>query len=156
MEAGIECLAYVVRWQKRKQLTAEKNDQDQEGESDTDVSLHLRPPFRDTEKCQPRQCDRDTEGALARLKEDIMTVYASCLNKTNTTREEQRALKELRNNNSIIVKPSDKCKGFMVLDRDTCIFKTRNILDVADAYEKLERSNKACQEGDDKSVADDC
>ena len=119
MEAGIECLAYVVRWQKRKQLMAEKNDRDKEGESDTDVSLHLRPPFRDIEKRQPRQCDRDTEGALARLKEDIKVIYASCLNKTtkpNTTREERRALKELRNNNSIIVKLSDKCKGFMVLD----------------------------------------
>ena len=47
-------------------------------------------------------------------------------------------MNELKNT-SIIVKPSDKCKGFVVMDRDTYISKARDILDMPDAYEKLKR-----------------
>jgi hypothetical protein len=38
-----------------------------------------------------------------------------------------------------MIKPSDKCKGFVVMDRDTYISKAKDILDVPEAYEKLKR-----------------
>ena len=86
--------------------------------------------------------DVETERTLARLKEDIMTVfndYAGKKMKTNTTPDERRALKELKTNNSLIVKPSDKCKGFVIMDRGMYVDKARSILDDPEAYEKLKR-----------------
>ena len=70
-----------------------------------------------------------------------MTIYTNCSRKRikpNTT-VERRALKELRSNHSIIIKPSDKCKGFVVLDRESYIEKAKAILDDPDGYEKLNK-----------------
>ena len=65
----------------------------------------------DIKKRQPRRSDDDTEEALARLKEDILTIYTSYIGKEtkqNTTVEERWALKELKTNSNIIVKLLDK------------------------------------------------
>lgn len=71
--------------------------------------------------------DTDTEETLARLKEDIMTIYATGARrrlKPNTTVEERQALKELKENFNIM-KPSDKCKGFVILDREINVGKAK-------------------------------
>ena len=48
-------------------------------------------------------------------------------------------MKELRSNHSLIIKPSDKCKGFVILDRETYIKKAKAILEDPDGYEKLNK-----------------
>lgn len=147
VELGVERLAYTIRCRK---LRASEPNQDTctlESDSETldsadETTLRLRPPFKDLDKRQPDLSDGDTEGTLARLKEDIMSIYVSACKKRvkpNTTIEERRALKELRSNPRIIVKPSDKCKGFVVLDRESYIEKARAILDDPEGYEKLRR-----------------
>ena len=71
-----------------------------------------------------------------------MTIYVIGSRRTvkcNTTVAERQALEELKGNFNIIVKPSDKCKGFVVLDREAYVDKAKAILDRQDSYEKLRR-----------------
>ena len=53
-----------------------------------------------------------------------MTIYATGSRRTvkhNTTVAERQALKELKGNFTIILKSSDKCKGFVVLYREAYV-----------------------------------
>ena len=72
-----------------------------------------------------------------------MTIYTKSSRKRvkhNTTARRQ-ALK-LRSNHNILIKPSDKCKGFVVLDGEMYIEKTKAILEDPDADEKLKDPTK--------------
>ena len=79
---------------------------------------------------------------LARLKEDILTFYTNYVGKKtkeNTTVKERQTPKELKANPSIIVKPSDKCKGFVIMDGEVYADKDETVLNDPDGYEKLKR-----------------
>ena len=49
--------------------------------------------------------------------------------KTNLTTIEEEAVSQLSNDDSIVVKPSDKCKGLVVINKDDYVTKARDILD---------------------------
>ena len=145
VELGIERLAYGIRCAKHKaneMPAAAPAKESLNPDTDDHPDLRLVPPFNDLSKRQPNVSDEETERTLARLKKDIMTVFnnhAGKKMKPNTTAGERRALKELKTNTDLIVKPSDKCKGFVIMDRRTYVDKARLILDDPEAYEKLKR-----------------
>ena len=58
------------------------------------------------------------EHEIRKLKHKLMTAYKTHKTKTsNHTREEKQALETARLDNSIIFKPSDKCKGLVVMPK---------------------------------------
>ena len=71
----------------------------------------------------------DTEGKLQKLKQKIINLYKHHRATTpNHTAEEAHLVKEIRDDESRIVKRSDKCKGFVVMERDTYVEKAQNIV----------------------------
>ena len=74
--------------------------------------------FPDTNKRQPPPSDRDTEDRLAQLKSSVVKIYKGHKSDSkNVSKEQQNALKGLRDNVNLIVKPSDKCEGFVILNK---------------------------------------
>ena len=140
--AGIERLAYRIRCMKHRANESAFDSESRDQDSNNHSGLRLMPLFNDLDKWQPHLSDEETERTLARLKEDIMTVFSTYTGKKmrmNITAEERWALKELKTNTTLIVKPSDKCKRFVIMDREMYVDKVRSILDDPDVYEKLRR-----------------
>ena len=83
---------------------------------------------------------RDTEEQLFDLKGSIMKVYKGHKNVTsNTSKQKKDALKLLRDNEDIIVKPSDKCKGFVIMDKKDYVDRAKAILTDPENYESVEK-----------------
>ena len=96
--------------------------------------------FPDTNKRQPPPSTRQDEEKLSQLKSSIIKIYKNEKNvASNTSKEEKDALKALRDNDDIIVKPSDKCKGFVIMDKQDYIDKAHTILTDQENYERLEK-----------------
>ena len=71
-----------------------------------------------------------------------MTIYTSYIGKEtkqNTTVEERQVLKEPKTNSNTIVKPLDKCKSIVIMDREVYTDKAQMVLNDPDAYDKLKR-----------------
>ena len=94
--------------------------------------------------------DAPTERSLRLLKNKIM----ACLknhktNNTNHSGEDRQALDELRSKSDIIVKPSDKCKGFVIMSKDTYVEKADTI---TSQYEQVPRNPTPRLEATTKKV----
>ena len=75
----------------------------------------FRPNFPDAAKEQSPPSTAETEEKLKTLKKQILNTYKNHRQTTsNTTEEERMSLKELKMNESVIIKPSDKCKGLVI------------------------------------------
>ena len=85
---------------------------------------------------QPDRVDPGTENKMHRLKENILRAY-SCyrVRKPNTTTEEKRALKTLREKD-LVIKRSDKSKSLVVMSREAYKEKCMEILTVKNNYEE--------------------
>ena len=70
----------------------------------------------------------------------------------NTTEEERKGLKELKMNENLIVKSSDKCKGLVILDKVSYVNKVHNILDDETNYQKLPSNPTAKVEAKTKQI----
>ena len=69
------------------------------------------------------------EHEIRALKRKIMTAYRTHTAKApNHTREEKLALEKARDDHSIIFKQSDKCKGLVVMPKQTYIDKAQSIV----------------------------
>ena len=98
--------------------------------------------FPDTGKTFPEPSSRDVETSLQKLKDDLLRTYKShkVANK-NVTTEQYDSVLELAKNKDVIVKQSDKCKGFVILEKETYLDKAKTILDDPQSYEKLSKKN---------------
>ena len=70
----------------------------------------------------------------------------------NTTEEERRGLNELKKNENVVVKPSDKCKGLVILDKAAYVNKVHDILDDETNYERLPSNPTAKIEAKTKQI----
>ena len=84
--------------------------------------------FPDINKRQPPLTSKDSEEQLSNLKSSIIKIYKCHQNSApNASREERDALKTLREDDSLTIKPSDKCKGFVIMDKQDYIDKAKTI-----------------------------
>ncbi|XP_065176129.1 uncharacterized protein LOC135805933 [Sycon ciliatum] len=145
-EVGVERLAFGLRWKEE----AEKN-RTQAASHQTDTGRPVRHLDNDTRlrkiattTKQAPSMDDEKENGLRRLKGNIMRLYKreADINTSNNgrqlTRREKEALSTLRRNEGIVVKPSDKSKGFVVMSRDSYVQKANVILECRDSYERCD------------------
>ena len=114
VEVGIERAMFALRWkleieQKRGNLSSHA------------ISTHqLKPHFADNDAAVPRLASAEIERAMAKLKGKVIGLYKNHrTSKSNVLSEEEEAIAKLSNNKSLIVKPSDKCKGFVIMKKET-------------------------------------
>ena len=97
--------------------------------------------FPDTGKTFPEPSTRDVESSLQKLKDDLLRTYKNHRVTTqNVTAEQRDLVRELAKNKNVIVKQSDKCKGFVILDKDVYLNKANLILYDPESYEKLPKN----------------
>ena len=97
--------------------------------------------FPDTGKNFPEPTSAKTETCLQKLKNDILRTYKNHkVTDNNTDSNERKLLKELANNDSIIIKQSDKCKGFVILDKPAYIEKVKDILNDRSNYDMIHKN----------------
>ena len=70
------------------------------------------------------------------VKEDILTGIQNS-KEANLTQSEQKALKQLMNNDSIIIRPADKGSGIVVMDTQEYIKKVEDDLQSNNTYKRL-------------------
>ena len=113
----------------------------------------FRPNFPDAGKRQPPLSTAESEEKLKTLKRQILNTYKHQRQTTsNATEEKRMGLKELKMNESVILKPRDKCKGLVILDKSSYVEKVKNILENETNYEKLPQNQTANIEAKTKQV----
>ena len=97
--------------------------------------------FPDTNKRYPPPSNNDVELKLKKLKDEVVKTYINHkVVKSNVSDNERHFLRELKKNNEVVVKQSDKGKGFVILDRNTYLEKAQDILGDPSCYEKLDKN----------------
>ena len=88
-----------------------------------------KPRFPDQPARPAPPVQMDTERSLHSLKHKILTIYRNHRrpSEPNVSREVQGQLKELKEAGDVIIKPSDKCKGFVVLNKADYVAKAETI-----------------------------
>ena len=87
------------------------------------------PRFSDTDTIMAPSADTETEQSLRSLKNKIMKCYKNhqSTNQTNYNKEDMQALNDIRADSEVIIKRSDKCKGFVLMPKETYIEKASSI-----------------------------
>ena len=118
----------------------------------------LRINFSDTPKSQPPRVDYDTEDRLSRLKQEVLETYKkrrpenAHKQTSNISSKEVTALKDLKKKEGIIIKPSDKCQRFVVLDKEEYAQKANDLLKDSDSYAVLRKDPTTKVEAEVKSA----
>lgn len=109
--------------------------------------------FPDLAKRFPPPSDVDVERNLRKLKLDVLRTYKNHkITNCNMTAKEKDFIRELGNNGHVVVKQSDKCKGLVLLDKETYKDKVDLILDDPEKYENLSKNPVARVEAKTKQV----
>ena len=133
VEVGLERGAFAVRWkeeidQKKKDLGISSAG-DLLNTTQDKPNVKLYPRFSDTDTTQAPQANPVTEHALKRFKQKVMRLYSyHQTNQRNHTKKDMSALTELQKDETVIVKRSDKCKGFVLMNKSEYIEKTEAIV----------------------------
>ena len=106
-------------------------------EVQVNVLLH-RPNFAVVPRCPPvgkyiasieQSCTQLKQGKAEELREEVKTILKKIQPpKSNITREEQKALAELRKDENRIILTVDKGLSMVVMDREDCIRKAKELL----------------------------
>ena len=95
----------------------------------------LKPRFADNDASVPRPAPLETERAMSKLKRKLLGIYRNHrASAANVRPDQEQALVKLSHKDDIVVKPSDKCKGFVIMDKGTYVDKA---LDVLADYERV-------------------
>ena len=99
----------------------------------------MTPRFSDTDTRMAPPADTKTEQALRALKSKIMKCYKNHQNtkQTNHAKEDMQALNDIRADPEVIIKRSDKCKGFVLMPKQTYITKAESI---TSKYEPVQKN----------------
>ena len=110
--------------------------------------------FPDTDKRFPPPSKLDVEQRLKILKEDIVRTYKNhySLDKSNVSEDQLKFLKMAKKDDSVVFKQSDKCKGFVVMDKDVYLKKSHDILDDRMNYEIMDKNPVPKVEAETKRV----
>ena len=142
VEMGVQRAIYGLKWsehinEKRTVTTAHNTHTDGDGQEASstlteDVPNQVplpRPHFSDSYACQPPYVKSSTLEQFRKLKYRIVSAFRSQKTKANTVdKEAERALKDLANNDTLIVKQSDKCKSLVVMSKPDYISKASDLL----------------------------
>ena len=150
-EIGVERLAFGRRWQKVVEGAEAVKERDKiDGESNKDAGrpvrcldddVRLKKISKTTKQGPPMEAIE--ENSLIRLKDNIMKLYKQAervgVQKGHgheLTRKEREDISGLLANEDIIIKPSDKSKGFVVMSQVSYVEKVNEMLENADNYER--------------------
>ena len=123
VEVGIERAMFALRW--KFEIDSRR----------TTLPLcaittrQLKPRFSDNDATVPRPAPVETERAMSTLKRKIIGLYKNHHSvKANVLPEQEEAIAKLSQDKTMIVKPSDKGKGLVVMKRETYVSKASDIL----------------------------
>ena len=123
VEVGVERAVYALRWK----LDIDKRRGNQPYPSHQ--TQQLKPRFPDNDAAVPPPASSETERTVSKLKRKLLGIYRNHRSTTlNVKPDEEKALKELSQKDDVIVKPSDKCKGFVIMDKGKYVDKALDIL----------------------------
>ena len=94
-------------------------------------------PFRKKSSFNPKH-DAAIEVYLSVIEQQIMDIKEEGQNFSNLSIDEQRALKNLQNDKSIIIKSADKGSGVVVWDKDDYLKEAEQQLSDSNTYEKID------------------
>ena len=151
-ELGVERLAFGRRWQReaerkrRADDERERNDQNEKLSEDRPVRLldeDLRLKKIATTKKQGPLMEAKEENGLRRLKENIVKLYkkdppGKHLRGRQLTKKEREDIEQLRADDNIVVKPSDKSKGFVIMSKASYVEKVNTMLANPASYERCQ------------------
>ena len=156
MEVSMERMAFETRWIEhikasrladKKKQNSEQSDRDSESKPQEanlclDKDVRLRKLLKPSK--QPPALQIEDENEIRRLK-DVVGLYQKHKekqrgdeNSLRLTKDEYQHLKKLKADDGVIVKPSDKSKGFVVMSRSSYVDKCTKLLDDDESYEKME------------------
>ena len=119
--------------------------------SSTQSGLSFR--FADTDKRFPPPSSNDVELKLKKLKEEVVKTYKNhTISKYNVSDGERQFLTTLKKNEDVVIKQSDKCKGFVIMDKNMYLEKAQDILGDPRNYEKLDKNTVPKVEAQTKRV----
>ena len=100
--------------------------------------------FPDTPKSKPQRADPATEDAMKNLKHGIMTAFKKKTGvQSNVSAEEARALRTLKQSTDVIIKASDKCQRFVIMDKTQYLEKAKSMLQNQTDYTRVDRDPTA-------------
>ena len=109
--------------------------------------------FPDTDKRLPPPSDVDVECKLRQLKKDIVRSYKNHkVTSSNVSQKQLEFLDELKKNENIVIKQSDKCKGLVLMDKCDYLNKSHAILSDRDNYEIMHKNPVAKVEAESKRI----
>ena len=92
-------------------------------------SCTIIPRFSDTDTKMAPVASQPVEHDIRALKQRVLTAYKTHRPKSsNHTNQEKNALDVARKDDSVIFKPSDKCKGLVVMTKQTYVDKAQSIV----------------------------
>jgi len=101
--------------------------------------FEIRPRvFKVPSKFNPKNVDAAIEIYLSTLEEKLMNIKSEGSNYSNLSAVEQEALRSLRSDKSIVIKPADKGSGVVVWDREDYLREAERQLSDSEVYEKCE------------------
>ena len=114
-------------------------------------AVRLPASFNNTAANQAPVSDRPTEAAYKETKKRIQAAFKHRRppGASNANKEQLEALKSLRKDESIIVKPSDKGKGLVLLNKDDYVTKAQT---VTSTYQKLKGDPTRKTEAETKRI----
>ena len=90
---------------------------------------------------------------MKKLKEDIVKTYQSHnIVNSNVSNDDRQFLRTLQKNDDVVIKQSDKCKGFVIMDKSTYLDKAQEILGDPTNYEKLTKNPVSKVEAETKRI----
>ena len=144
VEVGMERAMYALRW--KMEIDQKRASMPLQGS----VHHQLKPRFADNDASVPRLAAVETERAMAKLKHKVLGFYRNQRNhRPNILPEEEQAITKLAHNKSVIVKPSDKCKGLVVMKKDCYVNKA---MDILNSYEQVKTNPTPRVEASTKRV----
>ena len=109
--------------------------------------------FPDNDKRYPPPSSRNVECTLKQLKEDIVKSYQSHkITQSNVSSEQVKFLDELKKNDDVVIKQSDKCKGLVLMDKTVYLDKSQAILRDSNNYETIDKNPVAKLEAETRRL----
>ena len=97
------------------------------------------PSFRPPSKWTPIISDTQLEIYLSEIEEKILEINEEGQNYPNLSVEERKALNDLMQDRSIIIKPADKGSAIVIWDRDDYIKECNTQLNDENVYKKIDK-----------------
>ena len=152
-ELGVERLAFGTRWKveserrlrvrNEEEIGAAAKEDDGERPSDRPLDKDVRLRKMTVTSMQGPWMETTEENALRRLKENVIKLYNQArhdrfnnLDGRRLTKKERDSLAEVRADSRIVVKPSDKSKGFLVMSRTSYEEKVSAMVGCPASYER--------------------